>query len=240
MMSWASSGGDSPRQSTTVATIRLDLVAEGVAHLLRREDHRLRQAGGDLPAPHLGLDLVGVGEGRADGQLELLAGALADGDAVLVADVVLDGGVHVEAAAADGPGGDHPAQGDDRRLGGAAAHVDHHVAHRLVDGQPGTDGRRHGLLDEVGGRGAGPAGGLLDRPALHRGDGRRHADQHPGPVELGDPGPPEQQPDHPLGDVEVGDGPLAQGPDGHDVARGSARSSSTPRCPRPGPRGSGC
>ena len=28
----------------------------------------------------------------------------------------------------------------------------------------------------------------------------------------------QQQPDHPLGDVEVGDGPLAQRPDGHDVA----------------------
>ena len=95
--------------------------------------------------------------------------------------------------------------------------VDHHVAHRLVDVESGPDGRGHGLLDQMGGRRTGPPGRLLHRPALHGGDGRRHADEHPGPVQLGDPGPSEQQPDHPLGDVEVGDGPLPQGSDRHDV-----------------------
>src|SRR5579875_2228518 len=65
---------------------------------------------------------------------------------------------------------------------------------------------------------AGAAGGLLDRPTLHLGDGRRHADQHPGPVETRHPGPLQQQPDHALGDVEIGDGALAEGADGHDVA----------------------
>ena len=35
-------------------------------------------------------------------------------------------------------------------------------------------------------------------------------------------GPPQQQADRPLGDVEVGDGPLAQRAHGHDVPRGAA------------------
>ena len=62
----------------------------------------------------------------------------------------------------------HAAERDDGRLGRAAADVDHHVADGLVDGEPGADGGRHGLLDEVGGRRAGPMGRLLHRPALHR------------------------------------------------------------------------
>ncbi len=112
-----------------------------------------------------------------------------------------------------------PPEGDHRRLGRPAADVDDHVAERLVDRQPGADGRGHGLLDQVGAVGARAPGRLLDGPPLHLGDGGRDADQHPGPVEPGDPGSLQQQPDHPLGDVEVGDGTLAQRPHGHDVAR---------------------
>ncbi len=41
-----------------------------------------------------------------------------------------------------------------------------------------------------------------------------------GRCQLGDPGPPQQQADGPLGDVEVGDGPLAQRAHGDDVPRG--------------------
>ncbi len=39
-----------------------------------------------------------------------------------------------------------------------------------------------------------------------------------GRVQLGDARPAQKEPDHSFGDVEVGDGPLAQGSDGHDVA----------------------
>ena len=103
----------------------------------------------EVAAPHLGLDLVVGRVGRADGQLDLLGRALADGDAVLAAHVGLDGGVDVEAADPDGLQGDDAAEGDHRRLGGATADVDDHVAERLVDRQAGADGRGHGLLDEV-------------------------------------------------------------------------------------------
>ena len=190
--------------------------------LLRREDHRLGQAGRHLSPTDLGPHLAGVGHGRADGQLDVLAGALADGDAVLGPHVALDGGVDVEAAATDGPDGHQATERDDRRLGGPSTHVDHHVPHRLMNVESGAHGRSHRLLDEVGGRSPGPPGRLLHGAPLDGGDGRGHADQDPRPVELRDTGPPEQQADHPLGDVEVGDGPLAQRAHGDDVARRSA------------------
>jgi hypothetical protein len=87
-----------------------------------------------------------------------------------------------------------------------------------VDGQGGADGRGHRLLDQLGVGGAGAARGLGDGAALHLGDRRRHADHHARAVEAVDTDAVEQQPDHPLGDLEVGDGALAQRPNRHDVA----------------------
>ena len=64
----------------------------------------------------------------------------------------------------------------------------------------------------------GAPGRLGDGAPLDLGDGRRHADHDPGPVEAADARPLQQQADHPLRDVEVGDGALAQRADGDDVA----------------------
>ena len=85
--------------------------------------------------------------------------------------------------------------------------------------QPRPDGGRHGLLDEEAGRRPGPPGRLLDGTPLHRGDGRGHADEHLGPVQPAHPDPAQQHAEHPLGDLEVGDGAAAQRALGHDVAR---------------------
>ena len=178
-----------------------------------------------------------TGEAGADRHLDLLGGALADRDAVLAPDERGDGGVDVEAAHPHRLEGHHPAERDQRRLGRAAADVDHHVGDRLVDRQRGADGRRHGLLDELRVGGTGPAGRLGDGAPLDLGDGRRHADHHPRAVEPVDADAVQQQPDHALGDLEVGDGALAQRADGHDVARACGRSSATPRGPSPAPLG---
>ena len=75
-----------------------DDVVDGEADLLRGEQHGLRQAGHQVTATHLGLALVLGDVGRADGHLDLLGGALADGDAVLATHVRLDRRVDVEAA----------------------------------------------------------------------------------------------------------------------------------------------
>ena len=107
MRSWASSGGASPRQAITESTMAVDRLVDGLAHLLGRQDHRLGQAAHEVAAPDLGLDLVLHRPGRADRDLDLLRGALADGDAVLAADEGLDRGVDVERPDA------HRLQGDD-------------------------------------------------------------------------------------------------------------------------------
>ena len=99
-MSCASSGGASPRHVGRRFDDRRDVVLERAAHLERGEDHRLGPAGRHLAAADLGLLLSVVGGGRTDGELDRLGRALADGHPVAVAHVGLDGGVEVEAPAA--------------------------------------------------------------------------------------------------------------------------------------------
>jgi hypothetical protein len=130
----------------------------------------------------LGLVLVGGRVGRTDRHLDLLGGALADGDAVLAPHVVLDRRVDVERADAHRFERHDATEADDRGLARAAADVDDHVADRLVDGQVGADGGRHRLFDQVGVGGAGTPGGVGDGAPLDLGDGRGHADDDLGAV----------------------------------------------------------
>ena len=169
---------------------RGDGLVDGAPDLLGRQHHRLGQAAHQLPAPDLGPELLGGRVGRADRDLDLLRRPLADGDAVLPADVGLDGGVDVEA---DPTRTAWRATTPPREMS-ADSEVPPPMsttmlADRLVDGQSGADGRGHRLLDELALGGAGPAGGLGDGAALDVGDGRRHADDDPRPVEAGHPDP---------------------------------------------------
>ena len=136
---------------------------------------RLRQAGDEVAAADLGVRLVLGRERRAERQLDLLGGALAEHQAVLLLAEGDDRLVELVAADADALAGDDAAEGDDRDLGGAAADVDHHVAGRLVDRQAGADRGGHRLLDDVDLAGAGLVAGLLDRALLDAGDAARHA-----------------------------------------------------------------
>ncbi len=160
MMSAASSGGVLSRVTLTASTIadtgssmasRISSVVVTIG---------LRQAGDEVAAADLGVQLLLERAGRTQGDLDLLGRALAEGQAVLLLDELDDRLVELVAADAHRLAGDDAAEGDDRHLGGAAADVDDHVAGRLVDGQAGADGRGHGLLDDVG-RLAGP--GVLGR-----------------------------------------------------------------------------
>src|SRR5712691_11279103 len=146
-----------------------DRLVERAPHLLREEDDGLRQAGQHVTAAHLGLHLLAHVPGRADLELDLLGGLLADEQLVLALDVIDDRLVHLVAADAQRLRDDDPAQRDDGDLGGAAADVDDHVPGRLRDGQPGPDRGRHRLLDQVGLARAGAERRLLDRALLDAG-----------------------------------------------------------------------
>ena len=87
---------------------------------------------------------------------------------------------------------------------------------------PGADRRRHRLLDQPHFACAGVGGGVADRAALDAGRARRHAHHHLGLAaeaaaaadRLG-----HEMLDHLLGDLEVGDHPVAQRADGAEVGR---------------------
>src|SRR4051794_7072305 len=192
------------------------------ADLLGREHDGLRQAGDHVATADLGLHLLLHGEGRADLELHLLGGLLADEQLVLALDVADDRLVELVAADADGLRDDDAAEGDHGDLARAAADVDHHGARGLADGQPGPDRGGHRLLDEVGLAGAGGEAGLLDGPFLDTGDAGGHADDdarvRPAVlVHLLD-----EVAEHLLRHLEVGDHPVLERPDGGDRARRAA------------------
>jgi len=134
------------------------------------------------------------------------------------------------------PGAD-AAEAKNRGPVGAPADGDDNVADGLVDRQVGADRGSHRLLDQVGVGSAGPTGGVGDGASLDLGDRRRHADDDLRPGEAADPDALQQQADHALGDLEVGDGAAAQRADRHEVARRSTDHPPPPppRC-RPPPR----
>ena len=137
---------------------------------------------------------------------------------MLAAHVGLDRRVDVEAADAHGLERDDAAKADDSGLAGTAADVDDHVADRLVDRQVGADGRRHRLFDQLSVGRTGAAGRVGDGASFDLGDGRRHADDDLRSREPADADALQQQADHSLGDLEVGDGAATQRPHGDDVA----------------------
>ena len=207
-----------------------DRLLDGLADLLGGGDDRLGQPGDEVATPDLGVQLLLERAGRAEGDLDLLGGALAEGEAVLLLDELDDGLVELVAADADRLAGDDAAEGDDGHLGGAAADVDDHVAGGLVDGQPGADGRGHGLLDDVGGlAGAGVLGRLLHRPLLHAGDARGHADHHAGLRPAALVHPVDEVAEHLLADLEVGDHAVLAAAGWPGCGRACARSCAWPR-----------
>ena len=187
-------------------------ISSGVQH------DGLRQAGHQVAATHFRLALVFRLGRRTDRDLDFLGGAFADRDAVLATHVGLDRGVDVERADPHGLQGDDATEADDGRLGRTATDVDDHVADGLVDGQVGADRGGHRLLDQLGIGGTGTAGGVGDGATLDLGDGRRHTDDDLRAGEAADTDALQQQTDHPLGDLEVGDGTAAQRAHGDDVA----------------------
>ena len=238
--SWASSGGVCDRQAITAS--QMAPTCSSIAARTSSGTSRIvfGKPGHQVAAAHFRLELVFDRRRGADRELDLLGRPLTDRDAVLAADVRLDRGVDVERPDPHRFERDHATERDHGDLGRAAADVDDHVAHRLVDRQPGTDRGGHRLLDEVRLRGPGATGGLEHRALLDVRDRGRHADQDPRAIQPVHARALEQQADHALRDLEVGDRAAAQWPDRDDVARACGRSSATPLVPSRARLACGC
>jgi hypothetical protein len=185
--------------------------------------HGARQPGDQVATTDLRLAVLGAGERRAEGHLDLLGRRLAQQQRVLLLHPVRDGPVHLVARGPDAQAGDDAAEADHGDLRRTAPHVDDHVAGGLVHGQPGADRGGHRLLDDVDPARAGLVAGLLDRPLLDGGDPARHAHDHP---RLGEVAAAVHQRDevaqHLLGGLEVGDHAVLERPDRGDVLGGAA------------------
>ena len=193
-----------------------DGLVESAPHFLGCDHDRLGQACEHVAASDLRLHLLAELPGGADLELQLLRGLLADEEFVLLLDVAHDRLVHLVTADADRLGDDDAAEGDDRDFGSTPADVHDHVPGGLGDGQAGPYSSRHRLLDQIGLASARGKGRLLDGAFLDSGHARgdAHDDarmREPVVVHLLD-----EVAEHLLGDVEVGDDPVLQRPDGGD------------------------
>ena len=162
-----------------------------------------------------------VGQHAAHLPLQVLGAALPDRQPVAVAQERRDRLVEVVAADPDRPRGHDRPQRQDGHLAGAAPDVDDRVGLRLVDLQPGADRGGQRLLDQVGGAGPGGQARLGERALLDVGDPRRGAHDHPRMREAPALDLAEEVAQHLLGHLEVGDHPVAQGPDRRDRGRGA-------------------
>ena len=219
-------GGELGRRLVECRLDRVDdlvhRLLERVPHFFAREDDRLREAGQHVASAHLGLHLVLHRERRADLELDLLGGLLADQEFVLTLDVVDDRLVHLVAADAQRLRDDDAAERDDGDLGRAAADVDDHVPRRFGNGKSRADRRGHRLLDQIRLACAGAQRRFLDGALLDAGDARRDADDDPRMREPVLVHLLDEVAQHLLGHVEVGDHAVLQRADRADRAGGAS------------------
>jgi hypothetical protein len=160
--------------------------------------------------------------GGADLELHVLGRLLADRDAVPLLDVGDDRLVEVVPADAHRLRDDDPAERDDGDLARAPANVHDHVSDGLVDREAGSDRRRDRLLDQVDTARSRRQGGLHDRALLDVRDSRRRAHHDTGMSEARPVHSANEVTQHLLGDLEVRDHPVTQGPDRGDRGRSAA------------------
>src|SRR5262245_37811464 len=192
----------------------VERLLHGLADLLAGDRHLAGHHGHDIAAADFEGELLLEGVERAEVDLDLLGGLLADLEVVGAAEMLHDRLVELVAGDAHGAGGDDAAEGEDGDLGGAAADVDDHVAEGGEHGEPGADAGGHGLLDHEHLAGARALGRVDDGALLDAGDARRHGDDDAGhDPELAIMDLLDEVADEGLGDVEVGDDAVAHGAD---------------------------
>src|SRR5256885_12070064 len=214
----------------------LQRAPEGVDDLLNRlldrladfagvHAHDLGDTGDEVAALDLHLPLLAHRRRRADLDLDLLGRRLTDEEVVVLAHELHDRLVQLVAASADRRVGHDAGEGDHRDFGGPAADVDHHVAGGGLNRETHADRGGHRLGDHVDLLGAGRLRGVAHRALLHFRDAARHAHDHlrlhADQMAVDDRLQEEAQ--HLLGDVEIGDDAVLEGPHGEDAVRRAAQ-----------------
>mgnify|MGYP000971462340 CR=1 FL=1 len=201
----------------------------GGADLLAQAHDRLVEVGGGDIDTHgqageqaAALDLHGLVEIRLLGAaghvlFQVLSGALADGDAELVAHELQDLFVVVVAGHADAGGLDLAAEAQHGDVGGAAADVDDHPAIRHGDVDAGAESCGDRLINEVDLTRTGGHDGLHHGVALDAGDGGRHTDGHTGLDHVGAVDLIDEAADELPGHGVVADDAILQREDGGDI-----------------------
>src|SRR5690606_14847279 len=133
------------------------------------EGEALGHAFGEVAAAHVDLPHLLARVGAAHFHLDALGGGIADHAAVLAAHEVDDRLVEAVAADPYRIREHHAVEGQDGHLGGPTADIHHHGATGFLDRHPGTNGRRHGLLDQEHLPRSGALGGFPDGALLHLG-----------------------------------------------------------------------
>ena len=188
--------------------------------------HTHRQAGEQAAA----LDLHGLVEisllGAAGHVLfQLFGGALANGNAVLVAHELEDLFVVVVAGHAHAGGLDLAAQRKHCNIGGAAADINDHAALRLGDVDAGAKGSGNGFVDQVHLTGTSGHHSLHHGIAFNAGNGGGHTDGHAGLDHVGAVHLLDKTADQLTGHGMVTDHTVLQREDGRNIVRGAAHHS---------------
>src|SRR5690606_12206523 len=156
--------------------------------------------------------------GRADELLDPLRRAFADEQVMIAADIGDDRLIHLVAADADAFRIDNATEREDSNFRRAAADIDDHRARRLGYGETGADCSGHRLIDQDRLAGAGILGGFLDGFTLDRRGAGGNADDDQRPREAAAAVHlVNEVADHLLGDLEIGDDPVAERPDRFDI-----------------------
>ena len=203
---------------------RHERLLHGLGDLAGTDLHDARQARHLVAPAHFHRAVLLHGQCAADGDLDLLGGLLADEHVVLLAHVIHDRLVEAVAAYTHAAPRHNVVHGDDRGLGGAAAHVHHHVAGGRANGQPCTIGSSQWLGNQIGSARARLHGGVVHGAFLHTGNAARGADHDLGAKEGAPPAHHRlyEVAEHGFGDDEVGDDAIAHGTHDFDALRRAA------------------
>ena len=199
------------------------------ADLLAEHHHRLVQVVGGNGHAHrqtgkqaAALDLhalVEIGLLGAAGNVlfQFFSGALADGDAVFVADVLEDLFIVVVTGHAHTGGLDLAAKAQHGDIRGAAADINDHAAVRQGDVDAGAESSGNRLIDQVHLTGTGCHHSLHHGIALNAGNGGGHAHCHPGLDHVGAVHLLDKAADQLPGHGVVTDDAILQREDGGDI-----------------------